>query len=74
MDGDWIAQHVEWIASRPHSDGERLTGSLIRRAWPGGHHDRSERAALGWVERWRPTGPRPDSLSCGCASGRCLVC
>jgi hypothetical protein len=65
---------VESISARTHGEAERLRGSLVVQSWPGGIGDRSERAALGWVKRWRPRGPRLEPLVCDCAGGRCPVC
>ena len=69
-----IGRHVEEISARTHAEGQRLAGAFVLRAWPGGVGDRSERAALGWLKRWRPGAPKLEPLACGCSAGRCLVC
>jgi hypothetical protein len=71
---DDVRAHIASIATRTRRDAEELIDALRIRAWPGGSADRSEPGALGWLRRWRPTGPTPMPSVCGCARGRCLVC
>jgi hypothetical protein len=69
-----VAAMVADIAARDPREGERLTRMLERSAWPGGHADRTEPAALEWVRRWGPGRLTGELLDCSCAAGRCLVC
>jgi hypothetical protein len=69
-----IATHVEAIAARTAAESTRVADRLLGRSWPGGPADRSERAALDWLRRWRPRGPAVPAPICGCATGRCVVC
>jgi hypothetical protein len=69
-----IASHVEAISARTDAERDLLSAALVGRSWPGGPVDRTERAALAWLRRWRPGRPGLKPLACECAAGRCLVC
>lgn len=71
---DEVLAHIESISSRTRGDVQQLTDVLNTRLWPGGGSDRSEPGALDWLRRWRPGGPAPLLVACGCANGRCLLC
>jgi hypothetical protein len=71
---DEIQAHIAAILSHSQRDRQHLADRLSSRAWPGGGSDRSEPGALGWLRRWRPSGPAPLLPLCGCASGRCDLC
>jgi len=71
---DDVLAHIVSISTRSQRDVDQLAGILRGRAWPGGSADHREPGALAWVKLWRPHGPAPASASCGCASGRCLLC
>jgi hypothetical protein len=69
-----LTDHIEAIAERSPSAGDRLATMLLLRSWPGGSADRTEPAALGWLRRWGPARMAEGALSCSCATGRCAVC
>jgi hypothetical protein len=71
---DELRVHIESISARSHADVQALTEDISGRAWPGGQTDRTEPVALGWLRRWRASGPAPVAPLCGCAQGRCLLC
>jgi hypothetical protein len=68
MDDDEIRRHLE-----PGAAGA-MTARLLHACWPGGPHDRTERAALQWLRRWRPERLGAALPVCSCATGRCTVC
>jgi hypothetical protein len=70
---DDVRAHIAKVTTRTHRDVQLLADALSDYSWPGGG-DRSEPGALGWLARWRPSGPAPLGPRCGCADGRCLVC
>jgi hypothetical protein len=74
MDHDEIREHIESAARQEVRDAHRLTARLLRACWPGGSADRSERAALAWIARWRPERTGAPIPACSCATGRCDVC
>ena len=47
--------------SRParSTESRRLTALILGACWPGGPEDRTERAALDWLRRWRPEQVQP---------------
>jgi hypothetical protein len=69
-----VQAHITRVAGRSHSDIQILADALQDRSWPDGGDDRTKPAALPWLRRWRPGGPRPRLPFCECATGRCLVC
>ena len=71
---DEVLAHIESISSRTRHDGLQLADVINSRLWPGGSTDRTEPGAVDWLRRWRPDGPAPLPLVCGCATGRCLLC
>jgi hypothetical protein len=70
---DETRAHIASIAARSDAETAQLTAMMHRRCWPGGA-DRTQRAALGWVRRWRPSRGGAGLALCSCAHGRCAVC
>jgi hypothetical protein len=68
MDQDDLRRHIE--AATPLG----LTSRIVHACWPGGAEDRTDRAALHWVRRWRPERLGAALPACSCAAGRCPVC
>jgi hypothetical protein len=74
MDHDELRHHLD-AAGAPLRAGTRsLVTRLAARCWPGGVEDRSDRAALQWVRRWRPERAGAVLPACSCAVGHCAVC
>jgi hypothetical protein len=69
-----LRQHIESAVRRAEPEGRRETSRLLGACWPGGAEDRTERAALAWVRRWRPARAGAPLPVCSCTAGRCLVC
>ena len=69
-----IAAHIRTTSGRTAAETGRLVSELLRRSWPGGEHDRSERAALDWVGRWRNSGAAVSVPLCSCRTGYCQLC
>jgi hypothetical protein len=69
MDDEQIRHHIEGTRQ-----ARRLAARILAACWPGGSADRSERAALAWVRRWRPERAGVTLPACSCATGRCGVC
>ena len=72
-----IREHIETIARRDSSDFSLLADALHSVSWPDGGMDRKRTDADAWFRRFMcrgESGPSPVPASCGCASGRCLVC
>ena len=75
--GDRIRQHITTLAQREPSDYAVLAVALQSVTWPDGGHDRRHLDAQGWFQRYmhlRAPAPQIDGRSCGCATGRCLIC
>lgn len=69
-----LRQHVKTAIRRTEPEGRRHTSRLLGACWPGGAEDRTERAALGWLRRWRPERIGASLPVCSCAAGHCFVC
>jgi anti-sigma factor RsiW len=65
MDHDEIRRHIEAASTRS------LAPRILRDAR---QEDRLDRAALGWLRRWRPARAAAAVPVCSCAAGRCSVC
>ena len=70
---DDARDHIASIAARSDADTARLAAMMQRACWPGGG-DRTERAAVAWLKRWRPSSGGAPRIVCGCAQGRCALC
>jgi len=69
-----IAVHVR-AAARPGTESRRLLNDLMGYSWPGGHSDRSEPLARGWLSLWGPNRSIADLPPCACRRGRrCPTC
>lgn len=68
-----IEVHIR-AADRPGRESAILADRLMRTCWPGGHTDRSEPVARGWLRMWGPVKVVVNVPECGCAHGRCTVC
>jgi hypothetical protein len=69
-----LHEHIKAASRRAAPEAHRHTSRLLRACWPGGSQDRSERAALAWVQRWRPERIGAKLPACSCSTGRCAVC
>lgn len=69
-----LRSHIESIAREPAELRGALAVQVLGRAWPAGHHDRSEPVAVDWLRRWHPRGPAPLPPACTCAAGGCALC
>jgi hypothetical protein len=73
MDHDELRSHIE--SSRgPESPALLGLARIVASCWPGGSTDRTERAALNWVRRWRPEKAGTPIPVCSCAVGHCALC
>lgn len=70
---DALESHVR-AAARPRGESDLLTAELMDLCWPGGHADRSEPVARGWLRMWGPVKIVVALPHCGCAHGRCTIC
>jgi hypothetical protein len=70
---DAMEIHVR-AAARPGHASPILVDQLLRHGWPGGHADRLEPVARGWLRMWGPVKVIATVPACGCATGRCTVC
>jgi hypothetical protein len=70
-----VAALVETLDRRTTRQTEFVMRALTRAAWPGGHDDRHDPAAVEWVRRWAPARAQQRYIDdCSCAAGRCAVC
>jgi len=69
----FIAAHVQYVRERSGSEAEQFTRLMLRWAWPSGHDDRFDPAAVAWPRQWSAAAG-PGGASCGCVAGRCTVC
>lgn len=74
MDHDEIRDQIESATMRQPSEMRRMASWLLLACWPGGHEDRAERGAVGWLRYWQPERLGITLPDCSCESGRCLVC
>lgn len=73
--GDRIRQHIVTLAQREPSDYAVLALALQSVTWPDGGRDRRHLDAQGWFDRFlHGSGAEVAPRSCGCSTGRCLVC
>lgn len=68
-----IEVHVR-AAGRPTPESAILADRLLQTCWPGGHADRSEPVARGWLRMWGPVKIIAAVPECGCAHGHCTIC
>jgi hypothetical protein len=68
-----LAAYVR-AAARPQLESELLTDRLMRSCWPGGHDDRDEPVARGWLRLWGPVKVVVAAPVCRCDQGRCAIC
>jgi hypothetical protein len=70
-----VAALVETLDRRTTPQTDFVMRALMRGAWPGGHADRRDPAAVEWVRRWAPARAQRSFMDdCSCAAGRCAVC
>jgi hypothetical protein len=74
MDDNELRTHIEELNRPPAPGRQSLTARVFASCWPGGSEDRSHKAALEWVRRWRPERVRTETPVCSCATGRCALC
>jgi hypothetical protein len=74
MDPEELRQHIDLSAPRGGGDALRLASLILGPCWPGGPEDRTERAALDSLRRWRPEHTAAKLPVCSCATGRCVLC
>ena len=69
-----LRHHIDSAAPRGGTESRRLAALIVSACWPGGPEDRTERAALDWLRRWRPEQIHAELPACSCASGHCVLC
>jgi hypothetical protein len=74
MDYDKLRELISAAASGRGPDAGGVTSRILAACWPGGSEDRTERAALEWVRRWRPQTVVAVVPRCSCVTGRCAAC
>jgi hypothetical protein len=74
MDRDELRQHIDSAARGAGTESRRLAALILSACWPGGPEDRTERAALDWLRRWRPEQIAAELPACSCATGHCVLC
>ena len=74
MTREELRHHIDSAAPGGSSESRRLAALILSACWPGGSEDRTERAALDWLRRWRPEQIHAELPKCSCSTGRCVLC
>ena len=74
MDQNELSEHIRAVSDRGAAQTRGHTARLISACWPGGSHDRADRAAVQWLRRWRPQRAGTTLPACTCRAGHCAVC
>jgi hypothetical protein len=74
MTREELRHHIDSAAPRGGTESRRLAALILSACWPGGPEDRTERAALDWLRRWRPEQIHAELPTCSCSTGRCVLC
>jgi hypothetical protein len=74
MEDNELRHHIDAAGGHLRAGTRSAILSIAARCWPGGVEDRSNRAALQWVRRWRPERAGAVLPACSCAAGHCAVC
>jgi len=74
MTREELRHHIDSAAPGGGTESRRLAALILSACWPGGPEDRTERAALDWLRRWRPEQINAELPACSCSSGRCVLC
>ena len=69
MTREELRHHIDSAAPRGGSESRRLAALILSACWPGGLEDRTERAALDWLRRWRPEQIHAELPTCSCSTG-----
>jgi hypothetical protein len=74
MTREELRHHIDSAAPGGGTESRRLAALIMSACWPGGPEDRTERAALDWLRRWRPGQITAELPACSCSTGRCVLC